>query len=99
MLGWLVDEKQIAPHVPVWDKTNRNDGTFSHSDFAWNAQTNEYRCPAGKALRCNWRPFKNPRTYITKADTIKYRSSQFDCKGCSLKSPLLPEHLHPSDRS
>lgn len=21
ILGWMVDEKQIEPHVPVWDKT------------------------------------------------------------------------------
>ena len=23
ILGWMVDEKQIEPHVPVWDKTQR----------------------------------------------------------------------------
>ena len=28
MLGWLVDEKQIEPHIPVWDKSERDDGTF-----------------------------------------------------------------------
>jgi hypothetical protein len=25
MLGWLVDEKRIAPHVPVWDKSEHHD--------------------------------------------------------------------------
>ena len=90
MLGWLVDEKQIEPHVPVWDKSERQDGTFSRSDFEWNAQTNEYRCPAGKALRCDWRQFKNPRTRITNADTIKYRASQFDCTACPRKSRCCP---------
>jgi transposase len=29
MLGWLVETKGIAPYVPVWDKTQRDDGTFS----------------------------------------------------------------------
>ncbi|MCM2308770.1 MAG: transposase [Sulfuritalea sp.] len=93
MLAWLVDEKQIEPHVPVCDKTERQDGTFSRSDFEWNAQANEYRCPEGKALRCDWRPFKNPRTRITKADTIIYRSSAHDCQRCSMKdrcSPNMP---------
>jgi transposase len=33
MLGWMVDEKQIEPHVSVWDKTQRNDETLSSSDF------------------------------------------------------------------
>ena len=27
-LNWLVDEKQIAPHIPVIDKSKREDGTF-----------------------------------------------------------------------
>lgn len=66
MLDWMVNDKGIAPHVPVWDKTARDDGTLSRSDFQWNAEGNEYRCPEGHALCCDWRPFKNPRSHITK---------------------------------
>jgi hypothetical protein len=29
----LVNEKQIAPHIPVWDRSKREDGTFSREDF------------------------------------------------------------------
>ena len=50
MLGWLVEEKAIAPHIPVWERSNRTDGTFLVSDFKWDAKANEYRCPANKAL-------------------------------------------------
>ena len=32
-LAWLVKEKDIAPHIPVFDKSNRTDGTFSRADF------------------------------------------------------------------
>jgi hypothetical protein len=32
LLKWLVDRK-ITPHVPVWDKSARHDGTFSRADF------------------------------------------------------------------
>jgi hypothetical protein len=42
------------------------------------------------ALRSNWRPFKNARTHITKADSIIYRSSQFDCAGCPMKARYCP---------
>src|SRR6058998_1488101 len=28
-LGWLVKEKKIIPHIPVWEKSNRQDGIFS----------------------------------------------------------------------
>jgi hypothetical protein len=90
MLGWLVEEKQIEPHVPVWDKTERTDDTFSRSDFQWDEQADEYRCPEGNALRSNWRPFKNPRNQITKADTIIYRSSKLDCAACPHKERCCP---------
>jgi len=90
MLGWMVDEKGIEPHVPIWDKTERKDGTFSSKDFRWNAEADEYRCPAGKVLRINWRPFKNPRTHVTQVDTIIYRSSQSDCTACAMKAQCCP---------
>lgn len=90
LLGWIVGDKAIEPHVPPWDKTQRKDGTLSRSEFEWNEQANEYRCPQGHALRSERRAFKNPRTHITKADTILYRSSQFDCENCPIKSRCCP---------
>ena len=90
MLNWLVNTKQIEPHVPVWDKTQRKDDTLSSSDFQWNEQANEYRCPEGHALQSNRRPFKNPRTHITQEDTIIYRSSQHDCAACPRKAQCCP---------
>src|SRR3984957_14029279 len=33
-LGWLIGAG-ITPHIPVWDKSSREDGTFSRSDFRW----------------------------------------------------------------
>src|SRR6516225_6865966 len=34
LLRALVDRK-ITPHVPVWDKSARHDGTFSRADFVF----------------------------------------------------------------
>jgi len=90
MLGWMVKEKAIAPHIPVFDKTERTDGTFQRDDFQWNEDHDEYRCPAGNALRREWRPYKNPRTHITRADTIVYRSSNSDCSACPMKHRCCP---------
>lgn len=90
MLAWMVQDKQIAPHVPVWDKTGRMDGLLTISDFKWSADYNEYTCPEGRPLRSEWRPFKHPRTHITKADTVIYRASQMDCAACSLKKRCCP---------
>jgi hypothetical protein len=35
MLNRLVEEKGIAPHIPVFDKSKRDDGTFSRGDFRY----------------------------------------------------------------
>ena len=35
MLGWLVDERGIEPHVTVFDTSTRQDGTFSRDDFTY----------------------------------------------------------------
>lgn len=34
MLDWLVHDQGIEPHIPVIDKSERIDGTFSRSDIA-----------------------------------------------------------------
>jgi transposase len=90
LLGWMVNEKAIEPHVPVWDRTQRTDETLSSSAFHWDEQADEYRCPQGNVLRREWRGFKNRRTHITKADTIIYRSRQADCATCPLKTRCCP---------
>jgi hypothetical protein len=33
MLAWMVQAKGIAPHLPVWDRSERKDGTLSSSEF------------------------------------------------------------------
>jgi transposase len=41
-LNWLVKDKKIAPHIPVIDKSNREDGTFSREDFSFDKERNVY---------------------------------------------------------
>ena len=48
LLKWLVDRK-ITPHVPVWDKSARPDGTFSRADFAFDQKRNVYVCPGARS--------------------------------------------------
>ena len=50
MLGWLVDEHGIEPHVTVFDKSARSDGTFSRDDFTYDHDRDIYFCPGGKTL-------------------------------------------------
>jgi transposase len=92
MLGWLVEEKNIAPHVPVLDRSERDDGTFGRSSFSFDAENNRYICPAGKYLKPAWRSKeKNP---------YRYRASLYDCQDCPLKSQCCPNMaIRKIDRS
>ncbi|VTU41632.1 Transposase DDE domain protein (plasmid) [Variovorax sp. RA8] len=82
LLEWMVNNKKIAPHIPVWDKSERNDGTFGRSAFVFDTENNRYVCPAGKELKPAWRSKqKNP---------YRYRASLFDCQACALKPQCCP---------
>lgn len=42
LLGWMVESKQIEPHVPVWDKTVCKEESLSIGEFRWQPERNEY---------------------------------------------------------
>src|SRR6201982_3666488 len=44
-LNWLVKDKKIAPHIPVIDKSNREDATFSREHFTFDQERDVYTCP------------------------------------------------------
>ena len=89
-LGWMVNEKNIEPHVPIWEKGERSDGTFSRSDFDFNEQADHYTCPNDKQLVRYRRKFKQPRSGITKANTINYHANRIDCEACAFKEQCCP---------
>jgi transposase len=72
MLDWLVHDRGIEPHIPVFDKSQRTDGTFSRDDFTYDHATDTYRCPAGKTLQHYRRRFAIPRTGIMKDNSMRY---------------------------
>jgi len=76
LLKWLVDRK-IKPHVPVWDKSARHDGTFNRSDFVFDRERNVYTCPGGAELTSTGN--------IDQGHIVYYRASKNDCSVCSLK--------------
>ena len=83
MLGWIVDEHGIEPHVTVFDKSARKDGTFSREDFTYDAAGDAYLCPGGKTLTTTG-------TRVNDDATLLYRASKHDCAGCALKSRCCP---------
>jgi hypothetical protein len=49
LLAWLLG-KNIAPHIPVWERDSSADGMFSRSDFSYDAERDVYVCPKWQAL-------------------------------------------------
>lgn len=61
MLGWFVEEQDIEPHTPVFDKFERKDATFPAIDFIYDPEADAYRCPGGRELRQYWRDISKGR--------------------------------------
>ena len=80
-LSWLIGTG-ITPHIPVWDKGRREDGTFSRSDFAFDKKRNVYVCPTGKLLTTTGR--------VHDGRTILYLASTRDCGSCPIKPQCTP---------
>jgi transposase len=83
MLNWVVNEKKITPHIPVIDKSNREDGSLSRQDFTFDKDRNVYVCPQGKLLHTTGR--------IHDGETVLYRARTSDCGRCPLKSKCCPK--------
>jgi hypothetical protein len=76
-LNWIVNDKKIVPHIPVIDKSKREDGTFSREDFRFDQEQNIYICPAGKVLTTTG--------HIGPDHALRYQASLPDCRACVLK--------------
>src|SRR5215207_2140587 len=82
-LNWLVKDKGIAPHIPVIDKSRREDGTFSRGDFTFDHERDIYTCPAGKTLSTTRK--------VVNDDQLLYRASKLDCDVCPFKMRCCPK--------
>jgi hypothetical protein len=81
-LGWLIGAR-IAPHIPVWDKSTREDGTLARSDFHWDRRRDVYICPNGKVLHTTGT--------VQEGTTLRYRASKFDCEVLCTQDAVLSQ--------
>jgi hypothetical protein len=81
-LNWLVNEKRIAPHIPVIDKSKRDDGTFSREDFTFDKVRDLYVCPAGDLLRTTGT--------VSTDHAMRYIAPVPVCRACPLKPKCCP---------
>ncbi|MDP2732543.1 MAG: IS1182 family transposase [Hoeflea sp.] len=89
-LGWLVKQRGIIPFIPVIDKAERTDGTWSRSDFKWDEENDQYVCPEGHSLRRFRRNYSDPNRVKKTGGTYKYRALKADCQACPSKQRCCP---------
>ena len=82
-LNWLVNDKKIAPHIPVIDKSKREDGSLSREDFTFDKERNVYVCPEGKVLTTTGA--------VGNDHTLRYFALKRDCDACPLKPRCCPK--------
>jgi hypothetical protein len=70
--------------IPVFDKSAREDGTFARDAFAYDAESDIYRYPAGKVLA-------STGTLVNDGATLVYRAGGRDCDICELKPRCCPK--------
>src|SRR5262245_9467843 len=73
-LYWLVEDKLIAPHIPVTDKSKREDGTFSREDFTFYKEGNIYICRRSRSSPQPARSWMMTRCCIGRASLIATRA-------------------------
>ena len=83
----------------VFDKSKRQDGTFSREDFTYDKERDIYICPADKTLRTTG-------TLVNDGATLLYRTSTHGCRPCPFKSKCcakvslrkVPRDIHEAAR-
>jgi hypothetical protein len=88
-LAWLVHEKGIEPHIPVFDK-DRTDGSFARRDFSYDPTDDSYTCPGGKELRQYWQESRAAKAQPPADGLYRYRARKADCDGCDLRQRCRP---------
>src|SRR3546814_17958353 len=77
-LAWLVHERGIEPHIPVFEK-NRTDGSFGRPDFIYDHKADSYTCPGGKQLRRYWQDGRAATARPPSDGIDKYRARKAAC--------------------
>lgn len=91
MLGWLVEERGIEPHIPVFDQSKRKDGVFEKSAFVYDHEEDAYTCPAGKTMKSRQKTYKKDVPIVDAYGMIRYRAKKADCDACPLKPKCTPK--------
>jgi transposase len=89
------EDDGIIAYVPLAERTGRlaAQGRFTHEDFAYDAETDAYRCPAGALLH----PTKGRRTNTGGRIEVRYVSRKATCDACPLRGRCVTDQRPTRD--
>lgn len=90
-LGWPVKKRSIVPFIPIIDKSERTDGTWSRADFEWDEAKDQYICPEGHVLTQYRRNYSNPNRGQDTGRRKKYRALKATCQAGPSKEICCPK--------
>jgi hypothetical protein len=81
------EEDGIVAYVPQPERSRRlaAQGRFTHEDFAYEAETDAYRCPAGAPLK----PMHGVKRHGSGKRYLRYASLKSTCGSCPLRPRCL----------
>jgi len=71
------------------------DGTWSCTDFEWDASNDQYICPEGESLKQFRRNYSDPNRGPDGKGVAKYRGSKLTCQACPPKAKCCPRRRLP----
>lgn len=88
MLAWMLEEKDIEPHVPTRHKTERKNDSFSSNDFRWYEEAEGYRCQAYPEIGSRLRGMSGATDEFTLAAAVQNsrRLAKFTSQGPQSRS-------------
>jgi len=102
-LAWLVHERGIEPHIPVFEKSDRSDGSFADPTSPMITSTTAISAPAARNCGSST-GLRHARSGL-KGWFMRYRASKRDCDACTSAAMLprqparkIPRSIHEGAR-
>ena len=92
--AWLVHDRGIGAH-PVFDKSERHDGTFERTDFTYDHRRRDLHVPGRKGTAQRQKAYQNALPLVDENGLMRLRASKLDCDAFDLKPRCCPRTRPP----
>jgi hypothetical protein len=96
-LAWLVHECGIEPHIPVFDKSQRTDGTYSRDDFACDQKRDCLHLPCRRGTQAAAKNLSNAAPFCRRERHDALSRQQAGLRGLFAEAAVLSECARPQD--